>query len=385
MARSGLEELRSLYSVRNALTDETGPAWVDRVSELLHQESPTHAEVFDDLASMLFAGLSSHSVEPVWSRVGSVLRAAIADIKRGSGGVSREQEVVRADPGRVFVVHGRNAKLRKDLFAFLRAVGLQPLEWSQAVASTGKAAPYIGEVLDSAFRRAQAVVVLLTPDDEVRLSEALWGRDEREGERTFQMQARPNVLFEAGMAFGRHPDQTLLVQVGRVKEFSDVAGRHVLRLDNSAERRKAFADRLAVAGCSVDLSGDDWMSVGDFEQQMPTPGPDGDESLPGEAVRRGDLKISMGFLGTWREEQIVVENHGRGPASSITILADGRPIQEHDIWLSGQTLPTGLRPGEELGVKFALGMGSPQRADIRVTWTDDDGTERMVERAVQLM
>lgn len=69
----------------------------------------------------------------------------------------------------VWVVHGRNTKLRDSLFDFLRAIGLEPLEFSKAVILTGKAAPYIGEILDAAFAKAAAVVVLLTPDDEARL------------------------------------------------------------------------------------------------------------------------------------------------------------------------------------------------------------------------
>ena len=64
---------------------------------------------------------------------------------------------------RVFVVHGRNEPARDAMFSFLRSIGLQPIEWSQAVAATGEASPYIGVVLDSAFDAAQAVVVLMTP------------------------------------------------------------------------------------------------------------------------------------------------------------------------------------------------------------------------------
>ena len=63
---------------------------------------------------------------------------------------------------------------RDALFDFLRAVGLHPLEWSEAVGATGSASPYIGEILDAAFSVAQAVVVLLTPDDEARLRQLFW-------------------------------------------------------------------------------------------------------------------------------------------------------------------------------------------------------------------
>lgn len=61
------------------------------------------------------------------------------------------------DPRRVFVVHGRNLAARDAMFSFLRAVGLQPIEWSQAVAMTGEASPYVGTILDAAFGAAQAI------------------------------------------------------------------------------------------------------------------------------------------------------------------------------------------------------------------------------------
>jgi hypothetical protein len=69
----------------------------------------------------------------------------------------------------VFVVHGRDQKARDAMFEFLRAIALQPIEWTQAVKATKKGAPYVGEVLNAAFDKAAAVVVLLTPDDEARL------------------------------------------------------------------------------------------------------------------------------------------------------------------------------------------------------------------------
>lgn len=164
----------------------------------------------------------------------------------------------------VFVVHGRNLGRRDALFRFLRSIGLLPLEWSQAIQATGKASPYIGEVLDAAFAKAQAVVVLLTPDDKAYLRSALRKSDDPSYESKLTYQARPNVLFEAGMAMGRSAERTILVQLGELRPFSDIGGRHVIKLDNSTESRQELAQRLKVAGCAVDLTGTQWHREGDF-------------------------------------------------------------------------------------------------------------------------
>ena len=163
----------------------------------------------------------------------------------------------------VFVIHGRNESARIGLFQFLRSLGLKPLEWAQAVAATGKGSPYIGEVLDAAFGQARAVVVLMTPDDVAYLRDE-YASGDADPERKPMGQARPNVLFEAGMAMGRDPEHTVLVELGDLRPFSDIGGRHVVRLDGTPERRKALAERLRTAGCPVDTSGTDWMKDGDL-------------------------------------------------------------------------------------------------------------------------
>jgi predicted nucleotide-binding protein len=164
----------------------------------------------------------------------------------------------------VFVVHGRNEKLRKSLFSFLRSIGLQPIEWRRAIELTRKPNPYVGEILDAAFREAAAVVVLLSPDDEAKLKTDFIKSHDPAYEKVLTGQARPNVLFEAGMAMGRNPDSTVLVQVGDLRPFSDIGGRHVVHLSNSAETRSEFTTKLANAGCNVNTSGTDWLTEGDF-------------------------------------------------------------------------------------------------------------------------
>lgn len=165
---------------------------------------------------------------------------------------------------KVFVVHGRNERLRRALFSFLRSLSLEPLEWTKAIAATGKGTPTVPDILDAAFAQAVAIVVLLTPDDQVTLGRAYRKPSDPAYESRMVGQARPNVLFEAGMAFGRNPNATVLVQIGVVKPFSDVGDRHVTRLGNDPESRSELVTKLRNAGCAVDGSGVDWYTEGDF-------------------------------------------------------------------------------------------------------------------------
>ena len=168
----------------------------------------------------------------------------------------------------VFVVHGRNAKVRDALFTFLRSIDLRPIEWSELVESTGEGAPYIGELLDAAFSKAQAIVVLMNPEEIVCLHPEFQSPKDLASDIDFNLQARPNVIFEAGMAMGRSPDRTIVVELGPVRPFSDLAGRHVIRFDGSTERRQELANRLRHAGCPVNIGGTDWHTAGNFEMGL---------------------------------------------------------------------------------------------------------------------
>jgi predicted nucleotide-binding protein len=195
------------------------------------------------------------------------LEASTVDAK--SNKLAQKIDTIQ-DTRNVFVVHGRNAEARRSLFGFLRSIGLKPLEWSQAIKVTSKASPFIGEILDVAFSTAQAVVVLLTPDDEAQLREQFRTPSDPPYESQLTGQARPNVLFEAGMAMGRNPDRTIIVELGTLRPFSDIAGRHTVKLSNDSSARQELAQRLETAGCIVDLSGRDWHTEGNFNFPIAT-------------------------------------------------------------------------------------------------------------------
>jgi len=206
--------------------------------------------------------------DPEWSAANEATDLT-DDLIEGPPGTATEGGPApsRVNSKAVMVVYGRDSETRRAMFDFLRALKLDPQEWGKLIEQTGKAAPYVGEVLERAFEQAAAVVVVLTPDDEARLRDEFQDEDDPGYERELTSQARPNVLFEAGMAFGIHPDRTVLVELGKLRPFSDVGGRHVVRLDGTSDPLREIARRLKAAGCDVDESGDDWAVPTRFPQR----------------------------------------------------------------------------------------------------------------------
>ncbi len=178
--------------------------------------------------------------------------------------------VQEKDRRKVMVVCGRNQLAIDELFAFLRAIDLQPAEWSTLVKDTRTGAPYVGEVLDRAFVTSQAVVVFATPDDVATLRTEYRGVDEPSYETELTPQVRPNVLFEAGLAFGSHPARTILVELGTLRPVSDLSGRHAVRLNGHSGPLREIAMRLKTAGCAVDLEREPWHRPRDYPNLDPS-------------------------------------------------------------------------------------------------------------------
>ena len=174
-------------------------------------------------------------------------------------------ESTEADRARnVLVVYGRDTPVRLAVFGFLRSLGLRPLEWEELVKATGKLAPFLSETVRKGLEIATAVVVLLTPEDVVRLHPELRDPGEGGGQEREMMQARPNVLLELGMALAAKPEATLILVVGEHRPATDLGGMSYVRLTDGPECRSRIADRLRVAGCPVNPVGTDWLIADDF-------------------------------------------------------------------------------------------------------------------------
>lgn len=160
----------------------------------------------------------------------------------------------------IFVIHGRDEQVREPFFEFLRAVDLRPLEWEALVAATRRTSPSLLTVVETALARAGAVVVLLTPDDIVRLHPSLHEKGEHTAETAPSLQPRPNVLVELGMALMSCQDRTIIVEIGDLRPVADLGGLNVIRFDGSEVALGKLVQRLRSAGCPVDDSGADWRS-----------------------------------------------------------------------------------------------------------------------------
>jgi predicted nucleotide-binding protein len=163
------------------------------------------------------------------------------------------------------VVYGRNANAKRAMFDFLQSLDLKPMSWTQGISQTKIANPSVRQIVDALFAKAVAVVVLLTPDDQAELKPEFRKKNEPAHETQLTGQARPNVLFEAGMAMSSHPDHTVMTQIGDVTPFTDIGGIHITHLNNSIETRRELATKLINAKCQVDMDDDKWRTAGDFE------------------------------------------------------------------------------------------------------------------------
>jgi Predicted nucleotide-binding protein containing TIR-like domain len=254
---------------------------------------------------------------------------------------------------RAFLVYGRNLGARRELTELLQQLGLAVLDWEGAVALTGKASPHAREVLEAALSNVGAVVVLLSGDEEARLRPEFCTPDDAETEGRLNAQSRPNVIFEAGLAFGLFPTRTVVVQLGRLRALSDIAGIQYVPLDESPESRRALANRLRTAGCAVVENASSNVGL-----------PRAAEGLP--AVAHGET----GRLGVFRKLKSFLPLPGMG--GSLEVAQSVRVGEK--LMLSVDLPPEAReyrvmhwRPGAASGVQLLSGTRTSESIDLPVT------------------
>lgn len=322
------------------------------------------------------------------------------------------------DPKRVFVIYGRNSFLYDQMVLFLRALDLRPKGFFEVAAECG-AHKTVLDIVKHGMTEATGVVALFTPDEWSVLRPGL-DPARGQGEESRRWQARPNVIFEAGLALGIAPERTVLVTVGReVRVFSDVAGYHLVKLDNQPESRNYLRGKLKAAGCDVDMGTGEHLHTkrgGDFESGLSFDGetppsepfvapkatarprsrrkkdaPSDAESELGEVERmmpprtralfRLQAKLSWAPVASSQKVQLELQvrlaNDGTATAKDICMrfVPDVRPSKSGDFRVG-----TGWgRDAEQLRKSDSMHPGAPLSLVFTHDWQEDGATQTSAE------
>lgn len=145
-------------------------------------------------------------------------------------------------PPKVFIVHGHDLGSLTRLELVLHRIGAEPITLRKL---SSQSETWI-ELLEVHLPAAEAVVVLMTPDDEGRQA----------GSESLTKRVRENVLIEAGYAVIRNRKRSVLIALGGVEVPSDFHGiRQIKRefLDKTVEVE--LAKSLKTMGLAIDVSG----------------------------------------------------------------------------------------------------------------------------------
>jgi predicted nucleotide-binding protein len=185
---------------------------------------------------------------------------------QAEGKTSGKEHEMEPDPKKVFIIHGRNLKAKYAVEQFLQSLDLQVLDFEVVAADLGTAV--IGDIVRSGMKRARGIIALFTADEAAFLRPEHGGGHERDEDKG-RWQARQNVIFEAGMAYGIAQERTIIAVLGGgTKLFSDLAGVHLTYLSNDRADRSRLREKLIGLKCDVNQRTDAWSDShrsGDFE------------------------------------------------------------------------------------------------------------------------
>jgi predicted nucleotide-binding protein len=105
--------------------------------------------------------------------------------------ISSLVDQAKTKSARIFIVHGRDKKMKNAVIRAIKRAGLEPITL-EAMPNRGK---FIGEKLEDYSKGVDYAVILLSPDDKGYLKE--------DGSKKARPRARQNVILELGFFWGR--------------------------------------------------------------------------------------------------------------------------------------------------------------------------------------
>lgn len=275
--------------------------------------------------------------------------------------------------GTVFLIHGRDLQARNEVCSFLEALGLKPITFSDE-RECARSAPTVLDVVQQGMERCQLVLALFTPDEWCLLRGDM--REEGKDERDYRRwQARPNVMFEAGLAYSKDPERVVFLELGDVQLFSDVTGMHSFaptnRSENGSARHSLYSwlkNWFSARGVEI-RSGEAWKQEGDFE------------SCAAPRARPLDAYSAPSAGWPWLERQ-AFDDLQESANGTRDIIGD---CVELTAWTSARFSVRVEDPGcsDDLNGSFS----SEQRAELIETWLTpyrDPAVGRLIERNITL-
>ncbi|MBX3100773.1 MAG: nucleotide-binding protein [Salinibacterium sp.] len=168
----------------------------------------------------------------------------------------------------VFVVRGRDQVAYDALAQLLSALDLRIVTWEDAARGAGGGTPHTLDIVRAGVDMANAVIVLMTPDDVGQVKPDFMNVRDSTAELSLSGQARQNVVFEAGWAMALSQRTVVLVRVGDVRPISDIDGLNYVWLTGDLSSRRSLIGRLKACDLAVDDSGDLWRTAGNFPAQL---------------------------------------------------------------------------------------------------------------------
>lgn len=143
---------------------------------------------------------------------------------------------------RVFLVHGRDVRMKKDIKAFFYELGFEPVILSEQV-NGGKT---VIEKFEVHAEQAAFAVVLLSPDDEGGLR----------NQHSCRPRARQNVILELGYFIGKLGRSKVLLFRPAGEDFeepSDISGYCFIHYDSGEKWKLEAAKNIAAMGYQIDI------------------------------------------------------------------------------------------------------------------------------------
>ena len=271
---------------------------------------------------------------------------------------------------KVFTIGGSSEKTKKALSNFLLSLGLQSMEWSEALSLTGSMDADDAEVIRRSLELCQAAVIILTND---RDTVSLQGD---ESGLAVIPRTELNALFAAGLAAGINRHRTVVVGLGNTEPFRDLPGLHMTRLDNSIDKRKELMDRLKIAGCEVKTRGKAWHISGDFEFVLkPVSADKKASSQAADAEPAKKERIPKAQPDKPATEDRPVRRQPRRPAAAITESSPRQP-EKNKSFLESLPLLNILMPKKQpINEEEAADLRADLKSKIKPDAAADEKTE----------